>query len=362
MIQKELNKNEQLFRQLYEAIRGGEIPNGARLSTELELADQYGCSRITVRSSLRRLEELKLIRRVRGNGTYVNSENVRFSGRRNIAVVAVEVRGNDFDEVDPYFAQLMNGLLRCANAYDYSASLIPMRPEDRNFMETFEREALDLSDYDGLIFAKQLTGEEIDALEGGRRNFVALQAPEGKREISYVSIDNFNGAYAATRHLLERGRRNIIFLHKSLQEKINREKVDGYLQALDEFRLNSPLERRHYECTPYIEDEGAAIIRRLLEEGQKFDGLVVHGDWATYGAVNALREHNLRIPEDVALVMYDDYYTVQRILKLSITAMRQPFGDQLRHAIRLLMHRLDHPGRTCTVQLIQPMLMIRETT
>ena len=136
MIQKELNKNEQLFRQLYEAIRGGEIPNGARLSTELELADQYGCSRITVRSSLRRLEELKLIRRVRGNGTYVNSESVRFSGRRNIAVVAVEVQGCGSDEVDPYFAQLMNGLLRGANTYDYSASLIPMRPEDRSFMQS----------------------------------------------------------------------------------------------------------------------------------------------------------------------------------------------------------------------------------
>ena len=89
MIQKELNKNELLFRQLYEAIRCGEIPNGARLATELELAEQYGCSRITVRSGLRQLEELKLIRRVRGNGTYVSSEGVRFSGRRNIAIVAL---------------------------------------------------------------------------------------------------------------------------------------------------------------------------------------------------------------------------------------------------------------------------------
>ena len=62
MIQKPLNKNEQLFQDLYHAIRNGEIPNGARLATELELADRYSCSRITVRSSLRQLEELKLIR------------------------------------------------------------------------------------------------------------------------------------------------------------------------------------------------------------------------------------------------------------------------------------------------------------
>ena len=164
MIQKELNKNELLFRQLYEAIRCGEIPNGARLATELELAEQYGCSRITVRSGLRQLEELKLIRRVRGNGTYVSSEGVRFSGRRNIAIVAVEVRANDFDEVDPYFGQLMSGLLRHGNIYDYAANLITMRPEEQSFMEAFGRQNINLSDYDGLIFAKQLSDEEIDAL------------------------------------------------------------------------------------------------------------------------------------------------------------------------------------------------------
>lgn len=144
MIQKELNKNELLFRQLYEAIRCGEIPNGARLATELELAEQYGCSRITVRSGLRQLEELKLIRRVRGNGTYVSSEGVRFSGRRNIAIVAVEVRANDFDEVDPYFGQLMSGLLRHGNIYDYAANLITMRPEEQSFMEAFGRQNINL--------------------------------------------------------------------------------------------------------------------------------------------------------------------------------------------------------------------------
>ncbi len=362
MIQRELNKNEQLFRQLYEAIRCGQIPNGGRLASELELAEQYGCSRITVRTSLRRLEELKLIRRVRGNGTYVNSEGIRFSGRLNVAIVAVDVRGNDFDEVDPYFAQLMNGLLRNGSSYDYAAGLIAMRPQDRSFMETFEREGLNLADYDGLVFAKELSNEEVDALEGSRRNFIALQAPAEGREISYVSIDNFNGIYVATRHLLERGRRNLVFFHKTLQEKINQEKVDGFHQALDEFRLLSPQERRHYECSPYVENESAALVRRLLAEGQKFDGLIVHGDWATYGAVLALREYGLRIPEDVALVMYDDYYTVQRTLQLSITAMRQPFGEQIRHAIRLLMARLDQPSHTRTVQLIQPLLMIRETS
>lgn len=91
--------------------------------------------------------------------------------------------------------------------------------------------------------------------------------------------------------------------------------MEGFLQALDEFRLTSPEQRRHYESTPYIEEEGAAVVRRLLDEGQKFDALIVHGDWATLGAVTELRGHGLEVPRDVALLMYDDYYAVQRMLR-----------------------------------------------
>ena len=138
--------------------------------------------------------------------------------------------------------------------------------------------------------------------------------------------------------------------------------MEGFLQALDEFRLTSPEQRCHYESTPYIEEEGAAVVRRLLDEGQKFDALIVHGDWATLGAVTELREHGFEVPRDVALLMYDDYYAVQRMLRLSVTAMRQPFGEQIRHALRILMNQLDHPNRPRTIQLIQPLLMIRETT
>ena len=75
-----------------------------------------------------------------------------------------------------------------------------------------------------------------------------------------------------------------------------------------------------------------------------------------------LREHGFEVPRDVALLMYDDYYAVQRMLRLSVTAMRQPFGEQIRHALRILMNQLDHPNRPRTIQLIQPLLMIRETT
>lgn len=360
--QRDPNKSELLFQKLYDAIRQGELPHGTRLATEVELAREHHCSRVTIRAGLRRLEELKLIRRVRGDGTYVNSGDKRFSARRNIAIVALGVHSEIYSEIDPYFSHLMMGLFHNGNRFDFSANFIVCKPSEKSFLESFERQNIDLADYDGLIFAKQLSAREIAVLEGKRCNFVTLQTPEEDQEISCITIDSNGGVYMAARHLLERGRRNIVFLHGKLREKINQEKLAGFYRALDEFQLVSPLERRHYEITPFAEEDSAELIAQLLEEDQHFDGLIVHGDWATVGAVNALRAAGLRIPEDVALVMYNDYAIAQKVTKLAITSVRQPIEEQIRNALELLLRRHARPSNNETIKILQPALMIRETT
>ncbi len=82
--QRDPTKSEQLFQELYDSIRQGELPHGTRLTTEAELAREHHCSRVTVRAGLRRLEELKLIRRVRRDGTDVDCSGKRFSSRQKI--------------------------------------------------------------------------------------------------------------------------------------------------------------------------------------------------------------------------------------------------------------------------------------
>ena len=82
-----LNKNEKLFRTLYEAIRNRDLKSGTRLAPEEELARIHHCSRVTVRNSLKQLEALRLITRVRGRGTYVSGVSEKLTRRRTIAVV-----------------------------------------------------------------------------------------------------------------------------------------------------------------------------------------------------------------------------------------------------------------------------------
>ena len=103
------NKNDHLFRELQEAIRGGRFPVGTRIPTERKLAADYACSRATVRNSLRKLEELNFIERIRGSGTYVRESTGKSQELCYRVAIFLEGKGACGDD-DPYFGRLLFGL------------------------------------------------------------------------------------------------------------------------------------------------------------------------------------------------------------------------------------------------------------
>lgn len=361
-----MNKTDFLFNSLYEMIRDGELGDGAMIGTEEELAKRFDCSRITVRAGLRKLEELKLIRRIRGNGTYVQSRRIRFFSRRNIGLVVHDTRKCFTGEYGPFFSQLMYELIQNDKHRDFSANFIIQNFQDRDFCAALARHRLALGDFDGFIFGKELSAEETVILERNRSNYIALQASHAPSCCPYITCDNLNGTYLAARHLLERGRRNLVFLHGTEDNTVTRDRLRGYFRALEEFDLRSPVQTRHYEITESETAEltAADTIRRLLTEEQPLDAVISTGDWMTLGTVKALRETGRRIPEDVALLMYDDVTTVHRITGLNITAVRQPFHELLGAVLDVLLeHTDDFPLPCCQLlPAFQPVLLVRETT
>lgn len=357
-----LNKNEELFQTLYNAIRSRELKSGTRLAPEEELARIHNCSRVTVRNSLKQLEELRLITRIRGRGTYVSGAAGKLTRRRTIAVVVCDVFSSDSRDSDPYLNLILMSLLKNGREHDFSGDLIFLNSSE-TFIESITRQNINIDIYDGLIFAIQLTKEDILALEGRNCNYVALQQPaEENMEVSYVTIDHANGGFSATQHLIDAGCRNIWFLCGSLHDKVNKLRLAGFCRALEENFLPESCKKNYREIIAYRETDAVIAVEELLKQHTPCDGLLVYGDWATIGTVNCLRKHNVRIPEDIAVVMYDDFSFVERILGLRMTAVQQPFTELITYAVRILLNRLEN-GKHCNmVQIIQPRLMIRDSS
>ncbi len=357
-----LNKNEKLFRTLYEAIRNRDLKSGTRLAPEEELARIHHCSRVTVRNSLKQLEALRLITRVRGRGTYVSGVSEKLTRRRTIAVVLRDELLCDYRDSNSYMNQLLMSLLKHGRENDFFGDFIFLNRTE-SFMESIARQKIDLELYDGIILGLQLSQEEVLALNGRNLNFVALQPPaEESSEVSYVTIDHANGGFMGTQHLIDVGCRNIWFFCGSLGDKVKDLRLAGFCQALEENSFPEVCRQNCLEVVAYEQKDAMAEVERLLKKHTPFDGLFIYGDWATIGAVNTLRKHGLRIPEDVAVVMYDDFSFVERVLGLRMTAVRQPFPELIGYAVRILLNRLDNGRNGNLVQIIQPRLMIRDST
>ncbi len=357
-----LNKNEELFRTLYEAIRNRELKSGTRLAPEEELARIHNCSRVTVRSSLKQLEALRLITRVRGRGTYVSGTSEKITRRRTIAVLLREEVVCDYRDSNPYMNQLLMSLLKNGRENDFFGDFIFLNKAE-TVMECIARQKIDIELYDGIILGTQLSKEEILALNGLNVNYVALQPPEEEcSDVSYVTIDHANGGFMGTQHLIDAGCRNIWFFCGSLGDKVKDLRLAGFCQALEENSFPEICKQNYREIVAYEQDEAAAEVENLLKKHTPFDGLFIYGDWATIGAVNTLRKHGVRIPEDVSLVMYDDFSFVERVLGLRVTAIRQPFPELIGYAVRILLNRLDKGRNGNLVQIIQPRLMIRDSS
>ncbi|MBS1369202.1 MAG: GntR family transcriptional regulator [Lentisphaeria bacterium] len=348
------NKNDSLFRELQEAIRGGRFPAGTRIPTERELAMDYACSRATVRSSLRKLEELNFIERVRGSGTYVRESCEREQELCYRVAIFLEGKGA-FGDDDPYFGRILYGLFQ-----DGKMGFLPEIHQVRTH-DVLPWSELDLGNYAGLIVGFQMSPAECADLERNGIPFVALEKPEADSTVSYVAVDNHAGAGIATEHLIESGRRNPLFLCGQISLHMNRNKTLGFFEALDRAGISAEPERV-IEIVPYDENETARIIQRELPKRSGFDSLLIDGDWATWATVNYLRERGLRIPEDVAVIMYDEFNWVSRALALPVTSVRQPHAEQLRTALRLLMRKLHDAHQPQVIQTIQPTLLVRRSS
>ncbi|HEY3397934.1 MAG TPA: LacI family DNA-binding transcriptional regulator [Armatimonadota bacterium] len=183
--------------------------------------------------------------------------------------------------------------------------------------------------------------------------------------VGSVSTDNERGGYLAGRHLLAAGRQRLALLDYPPRSRVLTSvqgRWDGFGRALAEAGLPAPaLIGSDLPGTVPSEEYGYASMCDFLDQGGELDGCFVVHDALAYGAMAALREHGVRLPEDVALVGFDDLapsgYTFP-----PLTSVRQPVERLGREAIGLLTRILTAPfGGPPPQILLEPTLTIRRS-
>lgn len=158
----------------------------------------------------------------------------------------------------------------------------------------------------------------------------------------YVGIDDRAGAREAAQHLVDLGHRDIVLLTGPLFSSASQERIAGFLEVLDPVRATPPAERV-IECSLTL-DAGYRAMTEVLDAGDAPQAILCGNDMIALGAIDALADRGLSVPDDVSVVGYDDiWFSSSRLVQL--TTVRQPRMAMGHEAVSLALERLTNgPG------------------
>lgn len=205
----------------------------------------------------------------------------------------------------PYFAELAEGVIEAAEARGLVV-LIEQTGRDRD-RELAALTSPRLRMVDGLLFSPLEMGPEDAALVEVDTPLVLLGERVFNPRVDHVVISNVAGTRAATEHLLALGRRRIAVVGHHPGEVVGTAglRLRGYREALEAAGITAD-EELLGEAGLWHRRQGAEAVRGLLARGVGFDAVLAFNDTLALGALHALQQAGLRVPQDVALIGFDD--------------------------------------------------------
>ncbi len=235
---------------------------------------------------------------------------------------------------DPYFGRLIQGITKASNAADQTLALF-LFEDEREETEMYPR-VISNSLLDGLILTATRMGDPIvERLRVDGVPFVMVGRPDSD-SIPYVDATNQRGAFDATMHLIEHGRRRLGSVAAPSNTTAGVDRRSGFMAALASAGI--PLEEGLVVEGDFSERSGLEAMTRVLEAEP--DAVFCASDTMAVGALKAIVRAGLRCPEDVALVGFDGLADANQT-NPSLTTMYQPVVETGEAAVALLLDVVD---------------------
>ncbi|MGW6267722.1 LacI family DNA-binding transcriptional regulator [Streptomyces sp. NPDC055060] len=273
-------------------------------------------------------------------GYVPNQAARRLVTRRNNAVAVVVTEPQNRLFVDPYFDCHLRGIRQELVRHGVQPVLLFIEEQDdyprvSNFLGGGHVDGallFSLRADDPLPGMVEQMG--LPAVFGGRPG---LGAGHRSDVYTYVDADNRGGAREAVRHLVALGRRRIATITGPLNQPSAIDRLDGYRDVL----LDAP--PRLLAEGDFTLRGGADAMARLLAQAPDLDAVFVASDLMASGALRTLREHGRTVPEDVAVVGFDDLTPLAETTDPPLTTVHQDIEEMGRLMARLLCDRTAHP-------------------
>lgn len=246
------------------------------------------------------------------------------------------------DLKNAYFAELADVVMRAAAEQNLSVIIEQSGGDRERELSLLRGPRMQM--VDGILYSVLALGEDdAHLLDDVPRPMVLLGERIFHGPTDHVTMRNAEGSKAATQHLLSIGRRRLVALGAHRGEVIGSAglRLDGYREALEEAGITYD-DALVCEVGGWFRSGGAEGLRTLLQSGATFDGVVAFNDSLALGAMRVMQEAGLQIPDDVAVIGFDDIDETRYTLPTLSTI--DPGKDEIAEvAVRFLMERIAHP-------------------
>jgi LacI family transcriptional regulator len=257
---------------------------------------------------------------------------------------------------NPYFAELARGIEDHAERNGYSVILCNS-DDDIDKQLRYLRVLLERR-IDGLIVATVASDAAFaQALANLQVPLVLVDRSLEGVSADQLRVDHEQGAYLATRHLLELGHRRIVCIGGPASTQVAQLRAAGYHRALDEAGVAA---QAVVDC-PFTSPAGHAAAQVLLAAEPRPTAIFAGNDMIALGVLRAAAEHQLQVPRQLSVVGFDDI-EVSRYLHPALTTVGQCIGTLGEQVAARLLERIRTPDLAVTQRLIEPILLLRESS
>src|SRR4051812_3701272 len=271
-----------------------------------------------------------------------------------IALVLSEPNTRAFS--DPFFASIVRGV--SATLADTDLNLVLLTARGTREQEKIARYVRQ-GHVDGVILMSLHSDDLLPDLLAEAHVPVVLSGRSlDDRPVAYVDADNLGGAEEATRYLLDQGRRCIATVTGPSDMIAGIDRYAGYRNALE--AAGRAVRPELVAEGDFTEAGGARAMTELLERAPDLDAVFAASDPMALGALRVLREAGRRVPEDVAVVGFDDA-AVAATADPPLTTVAQPLGEMSRLMTELLLEQIEGADEQVRTEVCRPSLVRRQS-
>lgn len=254
---------------------------------------------------------------------------------------------------DPWFPQVVNGISSACNINGYSVMLWLAEPEYERQMIT---KILHSGLLDGVIVSSMAIGDPlVVALSKSKMPFVLI-GRQPYLDVVHIDVDNVAGGYEATMHLINLGYQKIATIAGPQSLIAGYDRFQGFKRALEDGHLQ--FDPKFVVEGDFSESSGYEACAKLIEH--KPEAVFVANDTMALGALRLMREKRIRVPEDVAIIGYDDIPNAISS-PVPLSTVRQPTQEMGSAAVRSLLQIIANPDGEFDNIILPTKLIIRKS-